>query len=340
MRVGKNTGSILIGAFWVLLILSLIAWGLSQRSAMEISLLETYQGKMRSYAAARAGINHVLDLMDTAPSAKDTLYNVGIDVPQGKTPKDIFAHIDVGPQAHAVVQWPAKGFKEGHATDIVYGLQDEQSKININAINGGNYKILSALFELKGLSQMPADALAMAIVNYKEMNSQLQEGWLHDAQAQALKPKNRPYEYLLELLHIEGMTKEIFEGIRDDLTVYGDAQNGLWVNINTANNDVIQALANAAVRDNAAADVHKITVQAYALRDGQDNQPFTSDDGKGSVGENITNWPPALRGGSSAYVRARVVGIDNVTKIRTVIEAVIHRTPGISNNRIIGWYRE
>ncbi|MBI4310046.1 MAG: general secretion pathway protein GspK [Candidatus Omnitrophica bacterium] len=338
-----NRGVILISALWVVLALSLIAWGLSRRSAMEIFLLEKYQGKLRSYAAARGGISRVMDLMDKSPAKKDTLYSAGIDIPSGKVPQDIFSHMDVGRRAYAMVQWPAGGLGEQDGKPrLVYGLQDEQGKININAINENNYQILSALFELKGLSRTQADGMALAMVHFIATGDQRAgAGWLADGDWRpVLKPKNRPYDHLFELLEIPGMTGKLFDQIKDDVTVYGESQNGLSVNMDTANDDVVQALANAAARLDPSSGADAIVRQARGVRDGADGKPFTEDDGTGIFSADARHWPPALRQINSEFFRARVVGIDAGTGARTVIEAVIRRPPGLAKNQIVGWHRD
>ncbi len=148
----NNKGVVLVMVLWVLLILSLIAWGLGRRSSLEVSLLETYRGKLRSYAAARAGINTMLDLLQRSPSPKDTLYSTGISIDQTKSPEDIFSHIDTGQNAYAIVQWPARNFNTGDDNPhLEYGMRDEEGRININAIGVTNYQILSALLQLQGL---------------------------------------------------------------------------------------------------------------------------------------------------------------------------------------------
>ena len=112
-------------------------------------------------------------------------------------------------------------------TQLEYGLRDEGGRININAIGINNYQILSSLLQLQGLSQAQGDKLALAIVNYTGINAQVSGNnsfmSLNDS---VLKPKNRHYENILELLEVDGMTKEIFDKIKDDVTVYGDVQNG------------------------------------------------------------------------------------------------------------------
>src|SRR5271167_3226651 len=123
----NNKGVVLVMALWVLLILSLIAWGLGRRSSLEVSLLETYRGKLRSYAAARAGINVMLDLMQKSSSTKDTLYSSGISFDQTKSPEDIFSRIAVGPNTYASVEWPAQNYNTtNNQIQLEYGIRDEE----------------------------------------------------------------------------------------------------------------------------------------------------------------------------------------------------------------------
>ncbi len=341
---GNNRGVILITVLWIVLILSLVAWGLSRRSALEVSILSTYQGKVRSYAAARAGVNYVLDLLNTSPSNSDSLYSAGINIPKSKTPKEIFSHIDVGEHAYAIVEWKGGSYAGAEQSQYHYGLQDEQGKINVNAINGTNYQILSSLFQLDGLSRAESDRLALAVSSFKETGQMPNVGMdgfsLKDDGQGGLKPKNKPYENLSELIEVGGMTKVIFEKVKNDLTVYGEAQNGLRVNVNTASNRVLQALTRAAKGDNPLADTSRVVLMANLLRDGNDGISFTADDGQGMLSESIPFWPPSLQVYKSSYLRARVEGVDELSGTRSVVEAVIERTPGFASNKIVGWQRE
>ncbi|MBF0503695.1 MAG: general secretion pathway protein GspK [Candidatus Omnitrophica bacterium] len=336
----NNKGVILVAVLWVLLILSLIAWGLGRRSSLEVSLLETYRGKLRSYAAARAGMNKILDLMQTSPSSKDTLYATAISIDQTKSPADIFSHIDIAPNAYVTLQWSAKNFNTPvNKPHLEYGIRDERGRINVNAMSPVNYQILSALLQLQGLSQSNADKLALAIINYTGTGTSGNNGSFLNMDHSLLKPKNKPYENLLELLEVNGMTQEIFNKIKDDLTVYGDTQSGLWINTDTANNDVIQAVANASARMNPSINAGDIIREAYTIRDGADAQSFSSDDGTSSIAAIADpNWPQVLEEGKSDYYRVRVVGVDEKSGVRTVLEAVIHWTPQAAGE-IISWQR-
>jgi len=334
----NNKGVVLIMVLWVLVILSLIAWGLGRRSSLEVSVLETYRGKLRSYAAARAGINTVLDLLQRAPSTKDTLYATGISIDPTKSPEDIFSHIDVGQNAYAIVQWPAYNYSTGdNKPHFEYGLRDEGGKINLNEIGLVNYQILSALLQIKGLSQSEGDKLALAIVNFTGTNAQIStNGSFMSLNDSVLKPKNKPYENILE---VDGLTQEIFDKIKDDVTVYGDSQNGVWINVDTANNDVILAVANAAVRMNPSISTSDIIREANTIRDGADGQSFSPDDGVTSIASITNNLPGSLQEGLSHYYRARVVGVDGLSASRTVLDVVIHFTQG-TPAEIVSWQRD
>jgi len=338
----NKKGVVLIMVLWVLLILSLIAWGLSRRSSLEVSVLETYRGKLRSYAAARAGVNTVLDLLQRSPSTKDTLYSDGISIDPTKSPEDIFSHIDTGQNAYAIVQWPARNFNTGADNpQLEYGLSDEQGRINLNAVGIANYEILSALLQLHGSSQGDADKLALAIVNYTGVNATVgNNNSFMSSNGSSLKPKNSHYENVLELLEVDGMTRDIFDKIKDEVTVYGNSQNGLMINTETANNDVIQAVANYAVRLNPTVYAQDIVSNAYTVRDGADGQSFSPDDGVESVAHiSSPNWPAELQESNSNYYRARVVGVDKDSSARTVLEVVIHHVQG-TPGEIVSWQRE
>jgi len=341
--MNNNKGVVLIVVLWVLVILSLIAWGLGRRSSLEVSLLETYQGKLRSYAAARAGINDMLDMLQRTPSTQDSLYAAGIAIDPAKTPEDIFSHIDTGQNTYAISQWLARNYNfSDNNPHLEYGLRDEEGKININAVSIANYQVLSSLLQLYGLSQSDGDKLALAIVNYTGTNAAVSNNNsfmnLNDS---LLKPKNKPYENLLELLEVDGMTREIFDKIKDDVTVYGDAQNGLRINTDTANNDVIQAVANYAQRQ-FQSNPSDIETQAYSSRDVA-GQSFTPVSGTGTVNTTDPNWMNVANilqvGIASNYYRARVVGVDGTNGTRTVIEAVIHQVQG-APGKIISWQRD
>jgi type II secretory pathway component PulK len=264
-----------------------------------------------------------------APSTQDTLYSSGVKIDQGKTPQDIFSRIEVGENSYADVEWKAVGFGGNGKPRFIYGLQDEQGKININECDLG---VLSALLQLKGLSKLQADTLAQAVIDFRSGAGNFQAGnqnWLESGQEmQTLKPKRQRYEHLLELLEVKGMTRNIFDKIKDDLTVFGDP--GFQINVLTSNNDVIWAVANS-IFLNDPSSAAAMMAKAYALRDAADSLNPLAD-------SSIAGWP-ALQG-NSRYYRAHVTGVDEISGMRSVIEAVIYSAPGGAQNKILAWHRD
>lgn len=346
MRNRRKDGVILITVMWVVIILALIAWGLGRRSALEASILDTYEGKLRSYAAARGGLNYTMRQMEKTPSQRDTLYSVGIKLDKGQKPEDVFGRIDTGGGTYAAVSWTTEKYETSGKGKTVFGLEDEQGKININNIDQNNYTILSMLFERKGLKSGDALELARAIVGYKGTGMTPDKGqrFLEDDDKGALKPKAQPFDHLYELMDIPGMTPELFAKIKDDLTVYGDPAKGLAVNVRTVNNDVLEALAEASVQLVPTANKSDVVSRALSMRDGSDGIPFTEDDGAepgpGDQSVPPAGWPAALQDTNTNFVRIRVTGVDVRTKARTSIYAIVRINGGFAPNDIVGWGRE
>jgi type II secretory pathway component PulK len=122
-----------------------------------------------------------------------------------------------------------------------YGLQDEESKMNLNK---AEEKVISRLLEtVAGLSGDEALELAYRIVDWRDADSFFQHP-LYGAEDSDYRDlstpyecKDEPFEVLEELLLVKGMDREIFDQIKDFITVY--AENAL--NINTVSPEVLQA---------------------------------------------------------------------------------------------------
>ena len=123
-----------------------------------------------------------------------------------------------------------------------YGLSDEESKINLNT---AGLTVLENLFiAAAGLEEVEAQELAASIVDWRDKDSQLSiplgsaEDSYYRGLAYPYEAKDSEFESLDELLLVKGMTPEIFERLRDYVTVSSSGR----VNINTASSPVLLAL--------------------------------------------------------------------------------------------------
>ncbi len=151
----------------------------------------------------------------------------------------------------------------------MFGLVDEARKININKVG---IITIERLFESAlDMDSSTAQAIAASIIDFRDADSTLSipQGSAEDSYYKNLSEpygcKNKDYEILNELLLVKGMNKDIFNKVRDFITVYGISKA---VNINTASKYVLYAVG-----------INKdIVDKIIAYRDGDDGEPGTVDD--------------------------------------------------------------
>ncbi len=128
-------------------------------------------------------------------------------------------------------------------------IEDERGKLNLNELAVvGDAKIRKAkvqrvkrLFELLQINPELVDA----IVDWVDLDEVPEPGGAESQYYQTLRPAyraaNGPLQTMLELRVIKGMTPEIIDKLSKVATVYPQEGEG-WININTADPLVIQAL--------------------------------------------------------------------------------------------------
>ncbi len=121
-----------------------------------------------------------------------------------------------------------------------YGLTDEEGKININK---ASQQVLKSLFEkVAQVESEEADAIADSIIDWRDEDDVEQKNGKENDYYQALEQpydcKNGDFEVREELLLVGGVTPEMFDKIKDCITVYGEGA----VNVNTASIPVLVSL--------------------------------------------------------------------------------------------------
>ncbi len=151
---------------------------------------------------------------------------------------------------------------------IGYGIIDEERKININTAEA---EIFKRLFQnIVYLDEEPSTELAYCIIDWRDEDSNFQhptygaEDSYYGNLKHPYKAKNAKYEILEELLLVKGMNIEIFDRIKNYLTVFGEGK----ININTAPKEALSSLG---LSDGL---INKI----LSFRYGADLEEATSDD--------------------------------------------------------------
>ncbi len=123
-------------------------------------------------------------------------------------------------------------------------LHDENGKINLNGISDENKGILIEYFNQMGIDLFDADIIVDSILDWIDPDDLTHLNGAEDNYYESLpepyKTKDASFSSIEELALVRGVTPEIFESIRNDITVYGGEQ--IKVNINIASREILSSV--------------------------------------------------------------------------------------------------
>lgn len=248
MRSNRK-GTILIVSLWILAILSILAIGIGFRAAIEVRLSKYHMDKLKGLYLAKAGIFKTQEILSWDSSDYDTIRECGMTIPVGKESEDIFKG-RLGDGSFAI-SYDEEGKN-------LPGMIDEERKINVNTVSSNVLKNL-----------LVNEGIAASIINWRSLKGSLpMQNGTPDSYYETLpapyKCKHAPFSCIEELMLIKDFTPEVFESIKDYVTIYGDGK----ININTTTRRVMLALGLS----------EEIVATIIMFRNGQDKIPGTKDD--------------------------------------------------------------
>lgn len=242
--------SILLLVLWSLSLLAVFSVVLGYGVRQKLSLVKRIDERERLHFIAEAGVKKALFELQKQNaqgynSLKDPISNDSVKF------KDI--HLEGGsfsvsynfsrgsgipPHSEQVA---GKDERTG-VLETRYGLSDEESKVNLNT---AGLAVLENLFiAAAGFDEVEAQELAASIIDWRDKDSQLSiplgsaEDPYYHGLAYPYDAKDSEFESLDELLLVKGMTPEIFEKLKDYVTVSSSGK----ININTTSSPVLMAL--------------------------------------------------------------------------------------------------
>jgi general secretion pathway protein K len=276
--LAEKNGVILITALWIVAILSLFAVTIGRQASISLRLTSYDVDKRKAYLIAYAGMIRAL-------SEKAIEYKTGMssDIDAFSQPwannEELFSRRAFGPGYYTVGYKYPIGEKGRERPLMLYGLMDEQSKININTASEDIIVNLLLYFDIE---EDMAFSIAGSIIDWRDADdlaASSRRGLLYGAENEYYQGLARPYscknelfENIYELSLVKGITPEILDKIKPYITVYG---NGM-VNINTANEIVLDALAGPAFEG--------LGKKIARYRQGEDDIIGTKDDAWFSLG--------------------------------------------------------
>ncbi|NQT89793.1 MAG: general secretion pathway protein GspK [Candidatus Omnitrophica bacterium] len=289
----KNKGIILITALWIIAILTVFAVSIGRRCAISLKLTSYSVDRQKAFFIARAGILRAL-------AEKSLEYKRGRTTPinalsqRWANSKELFDGHRFGDGTYTLAYEYPEWNVARQKNPTLYGLMDEQSRININF---APKETLANLIESFDVDTDEAQEMAAAIVDWRDPDGDISVAeygsynGAEDLYYMDLVPsyhcKNLPLDITYELILIKGVTPDIFHKLKDHITVYGNGR----VNINTAGERVLNALFGKAFPDLASRIVR--------YRRGNDDIIGTDDDRWFSLG------PYVIERGTKGFVEIK-----------------------------------
>lgn len=254
-------GSILFISLWTISLLTIFSIALGYQVRQKLTLAQRLDEKSKLHFIGQAAVmKAVVGLKNEEQKAFDALADLWSNNPA------VFSQVPIG-EGKVDISYDYIDEKTGNP-QTQYGLIDEERKININKVK---MPVLERLLRLvAGLGETGAQELAASIVDWRDADSlvSIPVGSAEDIDYRNLsvpyEARDQDFEVLDELLLVNGMNQDIFEKIKDYVTIYG----GGTVNINTASRPVLLALG----LDEAIVD------DVIFFRSGEDGVIATIDD--------------------------------------------------------------
>ncbi len=275
-NIKKKRGSILIIALWSLCLLSIFAVVLGSGVRQKISLAHRIDERSKLRLIAEAGVKRAItELRKASEDTPDSLSD------NWRNSKSIFKKVRVGEGTFSVSY---EYFNDDtKVTELRYGIVDEESKININTASSAVLRrLFRIIFEFDATG---AQELAASIIDWRDSDSELSIP-LGSAEDRDYRNSQFPYEakdaefeVVEELLLVNGMTVDLFERLKNYITIYGSGN----ININTASSGILSVLG-----------LRKYIVDRIILfRQGDDGITGTNDD---NIFDAVSSIVPVLSG--------------------------------------------
>ncbi len=251
-----SNGSILILVVWVISLLSILAAGLGSQGVSALSLTDRLSQQLQASYVASAAAQRAFAVIDGDQTSS---YDGMTDEWANRAGLFESQPFDGG-------QFTISYQSAGQSSSTIFGLIDEERKLNINLMPPD---VLQAFFELQGgLKEDAARDLSQAIIDWRDADHEKQpygaESFYYLGRSPSYECKDAPFESVEELLLVRGMTPDLFAQVSPWLTVYGSGQ----VNLNTAGEPVLRALGLS----------HEAVNAIVFYRAGEDNAQGGADD--------------------------------------------------------------
>ena len=276
MKTANERGSILVLVLWALFFLGTLSLAIRAYVQPQLSLAQKLLGRTKMHYLASAGIKRaILEAKNNSAEYggegedEEGVYDYDALNELWSNNEKAFKNIELDGGTFSIVSIVSEDSEGDPLREprTRYGLTDEESKININKVPG---EVLVSFFDVVAdLDDDEAAEIAASIEDWRDEDDNLRQDGAEDEdyyeKLETPYPcKNAEFGVPEELLMVKGMTRKIFDSVKDKITVYGTGA----VNINTADALVLQGLGMD----------KKLVRKIIRFRSGPDGKDGTQDD--------------------------------------------------------------
>lgn len=265
MMKRRPRGAILILTLWILTILTILSIGIAGRMGLELKLTGLYRDDMKALYLAKAGVERAVLVIQEKEASVNSLNEPWSNNDEEKRP--LFKETKVDDEGIFTVGYR---FTEER---FFYGAQDEERRININ---NASDDMMGRLIKYLNPSLTDEDAygIASSIEDWRDADSIRVDGTDEGLYSEGNYPiKDAHFDVAEEVLLVKGMTREIFDNIKDYITVYPNTAGKL--NVNTASAPSLVALG---LNENQAKEVISMRAGVDGIEGTEDDDPFENSD--------------------------------------------------------------
>jgi type II secretory pathway component PulK len=121
-------------------------------------------------------------------------------------------------------------------------IEDEGGKLNVNSLDESKKDVFKRLLLVRGVSESEVEAIIDSLIDWLDSNDQTQprgaENRYYESLPEPYPCRNGPMANLEELILVKGVTPDIYDNIKKDLTIY---TKEFIINLNSASKEVIHA---------------------------------------------------------------------------------------------------
>jgi DNA uptake protein ComE-like DNA-binding protein len=197
-KTSSGRASILVGLLWCLALLSLIVIGVLHTARMDLLVVKNYGDQIQARYLALAGISRAEALLYR--DAKDRSHSKINHNGNFYNDSASFRDVKFGRGVYNVIR---RGRTDENG-EIIYGVSDEESRLNVNTAD------TNALEQLPNLTP----DVATAIVNWRggDHSAAAAEAQYYAGMQPPYQPRNGPFQTVRELLMVRGVTPELLLG--------------------------------------------------------------------------------------------------------------------------------